>query len=95
MANILETVMLICFGLSWPVNIYKLLKSRTAKGTSVLFYIFIDIGYIAGIAAKTLKLQQGTATPWYVWFFYVLNFCMVFAGIIIYFRNKRLDKTEK
>lgn len=94
MANILEAVMIVCFGLSWPINIAKLLKARTAKGTSVLFYYFIDLGYIAGIAAKVIKLSQGIATPWYVWFFYVLNFCMVLAGIIIYYRNKRLDKVN-
>lgn len=94
MANILEAVMIVCFGLSWPINIAKLLKARTAKGTSVLFYYFIDLGYIAGIAAKVIKLNQGIATPWYVWFFYVLNFCMVLAGIIIYYRNKSLDKSR-
>ena len=91
MADILEAFMIICFGISWPINISKLLKSKTAKGTSVLFYFFIDAGYIAGIAAKIIKLQNGITTPWYVWFFYVLNFLMVLAGIIIYYRNKRLD----
>lgn len=94
MANILEAAMIVCFGLSWPINISKLLKSKTAKGTSVLFYYFIDIGYVAGIAAKFIKLSQGVTTPFYVWFFYVLNFLMVLAGIIIYYRNKRLDKAD-
>ena len=94
MANILETVMIVCFGLSWPVNIYKLLKSRTAKGTSVFFYYFIDIGYVAGIAAKLIKFSQGVSTPWYVMFFYILNFFMVLFGIIIYYRNKRIDREQ-
>lgn len=94
MANILEAVMIVCFGLSWPINIYKLLKSRTAKGTSVFFYYFIDLGYVAGIIAKVIKYNEGITTPWYVWFFYVLNFCMVLFGIIIYYRNKRLDKAS-
>lgn len=92
MASVFETVMMICFGLSWPINIYKLIKSRTAKGISVFFYYFIDVGYLAGIAAKILNLQQGIVTPWYVWFFYVLNFSMVLSGIIIYYRNKRIDE---
>ena len=94
MANILEAVMIVCFGISWPINIYKLLKSRTAKGTSVLFYYCIDIGYVAGIAAKIVKHSMGVPTPWYVWFFYVLNFCMVLFGILIYYRNKKLDKIK-
>ena len=92
MADILEAIMIICFGLSWPVNISKLLKSKTAKGTSVLFYYFIDLGYIVGIAAKFIKMSQGIHTPFYVMFFYILNFCMVFAGIIIYYHNKKLDE---
>lgn len=95
MSNVLEAVMIVCFGLSWPINISKLLKSRTAKGTSVLFYYFIDLGYVAGIAAKFIKLSQGLSTPFYVWFFYFLNFLMVFAGIIIYYRNRRLDKAAQ
>lgn len=95
MSNILEAAMIVCFGISWPINISKLLKSRTAKGTSILFYFLIDIGYVAGIAAKFIKLSEGIQTPWYVWFFYFLNFFMVLAGIIIYYRNKKLDKQNE
>jgi hypothetical protein len=29
---------------------------------------------------------------WYVLFFYVLNFLMVGADIVLYFRNLKLDK---
>ena len=31
-ASLLETVMVICFGLSWPLSIRRSLKSRTAQG---------------------------------------------------------------
>ena len=48
-AEILETVMILAFGLSWPLSIYKSVKSRTAKGKSLQFEIFIWLGYIAGI----------------------------------------------
>lgn len=34
-AEILETVMILAFGLSWPLSIYKSVKSRTAKGKSL------------------------------------------------------------
>ena len=30
MAEFLEAVMLVCFGLSWPMNAYKAAKARTA-----------------------------------------------------------------
>lgn len=95
MADIFEAAMIVCFGISWPINIIKLLKSKTAKGTSILFYFLIDIGYIAGITAKFIKLADGISTPWYVWFFYILNFCMVLLGIIIYFKNRKRDKEQK
>ena len=56
-AEILETVMILAFGLSWPLSIYKSVKSRTAKGKSLQFEIFIWLGYIAGIVMKCTQLK--------------------------------------
>lgn len=95
MENILEVLMVVCFGISWPLNINKLLKSKTAKGTSVLFYFFIWIGYIFGLGSKAIKLMNGVATPGYVWFFYILNTLMVSFGILLYFHNKKLDRDRE
>jgi len=92
MANFLEVMMVILFGVSWPLNIVKAWKARTAKGMSVLFYFFIWTGYLFGIASKAVKLYHGVSTPGYVWFFYILNTLMVSVGIAIYFRNAKLDK---
>lgn len=92
MENLFEVLMVVCFGLSWPLNIRKAWYARTAKGTSVLFYFFIWIGYLFGIASKVIKLQNGLSTPGYVWFFYILNTIMVTIGILIYCRNRLLDK---
>ena len=50
--EILEMIMLIMFGLSWPLNLIKCYRARTAKGTSILFYCAIGIGYISGIVRK-------------------------------------------
>lgn len=92
MADFFEVLMVVCFGISWPLNITKLWKARTAKGTSVLFYFFIDIGYVFGIGSKVVKLTNAIHTPGYVWFFYILNLVMVTSGILIYFRNVMLDR---
>lgn len=92
MSEILEAAMVVCFGISWPLNISKLVKSKTAKGTSVLFYFFIWIGYVFGLASKAIKMSNGIMTPGYVWFFYILNTLMVSCGILLYFRNKKLDQ---
>lgn len=92
MDDIFELIMIISFGVSWPLNIYKAWKAGTAKGNSVLFYFFIVIGYLFGIASKVVKLQNGVTTPGYVWFFYILNTVMVSAGIVLWFRNRSLDR---
>lgn len=52
MSEILEIIMIASFGLSWPANVIKSYKARTAKGKSILFLILIFLGYIAGIASK-------------------------------------------
>ena len=92
MANFLEVLMVVCFGISWPLNIRKAWKARTTKGSSVLFYYFIWIGYLFGIGSKIVKLYDGVQTPIYVWFFYILNLVIVSVGIAIYYRNAMLDR---
>ena len=89
--------MLICFGVSWPINIAKARKARSTKGISVLFYGFILLGYLVGIAAKLALIRYYAPAPWYetvhwyVLFFYVLNTLMVAAGIAIWFHNRALE----
>lgn len=89
MSGIFETVMLICFGLSWPINAIKAYKARTTKGTSLPFIILIIVGYIAGITAKIL-LQQFN----YVFIVYLINLAIVFLDVAVYIRNYRLDKKK-
>ena len=92
MADIFELLMIICFGVSWPLNIIKAWRARTAKGSSVQFYFLILVGYLFGIASKVIKLRAGVSTPGYVWFFYILNSVIVTTGILVWFRNRRLDR---
>ena len=79
--------MLICFGLSWPSNVLKSIRSRTAKGKSLTFLLLVEIGYTAGIIGKMITHTWNLAT-----IFYFLNFAMVLADICLYFRNVRLDR---
>lgn len=94
MAEILEVIMIICFGASWPFNVIKSYKARTAKGKSLWFLCLIIFGYIAGIASKFLNeaYMADFSTKWYVLFFYFLNLIMVTADLLLYFRNKKLDR---
>lgn len=86
MSEFLEALMVISFGISWPLSIYKSYKSRTSKGKSLFFLLFILFGYACGILSK---ITSGTIT--YVFLFYVLNFVMVGTDILLYFRNRRLE----
>ena len=95
-SELLEIVMLLCFGASWPLNVLKSYRSRTVKGKSLAFLILIDAGYVAGIVSKFANkaFMADIGSKWYVLFFYFLNFAMVLADICLYFRNKRLMKAE-
>ena len=87
MGSILETVMLVCLGFSWPLNVMKAYKAKTAKGTSLPFILLIVAGYIAGITAKVITDQIN-----YVLIAYIVNLAIVSLNIVIYFRNISLDK---
>ena len=87
MGSILETVMLVCFGFSWPLNVIKAYRAKTAKGTSLPFVLLIITGYIAGISAKLISGQIN-----YVLIAYILNLAIVSLNLIVYFRNVSLDK---
>ena len=86
-APILETIMLVCFGFSWPMNLIKAYKSRTAKSMSLPFVLLIITGYIAGISAKIILGNIN-----YVLVAYLLNLAIVSLNLIVYFRNMAFDK---
>lgn len=81
--------MLVCFGLSWPLNAYKAYKAGTAAGTSWQFIALITIGYLAGIAAKLVSGQVN-----WVLAVYLLNLVFLGANWWVYFRNVSLDRSR-
>ena len=92
LTELMEALMVICFGISWPLNISKAWKARTAKGTSLLFYFFIWIGYIFALIGKFVGIAYLGKPFTYPIVFYILNVTMVTGGILIYFRNAMLDR---
>ena len=99
LATICEITFLICFGASWPFNIIKAYKARTTKGTSVQFMSLIAFGYVAGIfksifSCLNVGISNVKPLSWVAFAFYILNLIMVSTGIIIYFRNKKIDKQK-
>ena len=47
--SIFEAGMLICFGISWPFAIAKVIKAKSVKGISLGFLNLVFIGYILAI----------------------------------------------
>ena len=93
LSEILEILMIVSFGASWPFNVIKSYKARTTKGKSLLFLCLIIFGYIAGITSKFLNenYMADFDKKWYVLIFYFLNLIMVVADLVIYARNKKID----
>ena len=85
--HVLEAGMLVCFGISWPFNIAKSLRSRTAKGKIVIYEILVVVGYFFGLAAKIILGDVN-----YVMIFYIVDILMVTTDIILTLRNRRLDR---
>ena len=99
MIELLEALTIFCFGISWPISIRKSWISRTAKGKSVFFEVFIWIGYVFGIIRKVLQLMEanaaGATLGWLFylgWFFYALNLVEITIDMLLYIRNVKLDK---
>ena len=71
MSELLEITMILCFGASWPMNVIKSYKSRTAKGKTIAFLCLIFVGYIAGIFSKLANkaYMAEFEQKWYILFF--------------------------
>jgi len=84
--GIFEFLMLVCFGASWPFSIAKSLKSRSTKGKSLGFLLLIELGYAFGIVHKVLYNFN------WVTYVYAILFLVVAADVVLFFRNRRLER---
>ena len=83
-ADILESAMLVSFGLAWPVNILKTWHSKSTAGKSILFLLIVIVGYIFGLTAKLIRGDIN-----YVAAFYALNLALVLSDALLYFHYRR------
>ena len=96
--DLFESLTIFCFGLSWPISIRKSYVSRTAKGKSLFFEVFLLIGYAFGIARKIIQVSVFDSTGFIFYlsfFFYVLNFIEISIDVMLYFRNVKLDRARE
>lgn len=93
--ELMEAVTILCFGLSWPISIRKSLISKTAKGKSLFFEVFLLVGYAFGITRKVIQLTvfDSSGVIFYLsFFFYMLNFIEIAIDVGLYFRNLKYDR---
>ena len=83
-----EIAMLCLFGCSWPFNIAKSLRAKTAKGKSVVFELLVLVGYLIG---KLYAYRQTGTLAYSVWF-YIADILMVSVDLVLYCINARRDK---
>ena len=98
LVDLFEALTIFCFGLSWPISIRKSYVSRTAKGKSLFFEVFLLLGYACGIVRKIIQLTAMDANGllfFLSFFFYVLNFIMISIDAALYFRNTKLDRDRE
>jgi hypothetical protein len=87
--ELLEAAMLICFGVSWPFSASKLLRSKSTKGVSIIFLWLVFTGYVVGSIGKAVF------NPTYVLAVYLFNAAIVGFNLVIYYRNRRLEKLSE
>lgn len=98
LTDLLEAITIFCFGLSWPISIRKSLISKTAKGKSLFFEVFILLGYAIGIIRKLIQIfiLNSSGLIFYLSFvFYIINFITISIDIFLYFKNSKLDKIQE
>lgn len=93
-ATICETIMVICFGISWPLSIYKSATSKSTKGKSPYFTVAIITGYVAIIIGKIVLNEFTYWLDILKFVLYIVNLVMVSTDLALYFRNKKLEKAE-
>lgn len=82
--QIFEFIMLLCFGLSWPISVYKSVKTKSTHGKSVFFIIAIIIGYVSGIIGKIVNHQLT-----YVLIIYCFNLLVVSLDLALFCIHKK------
>lgn len=80
-----EAVMLLCFGVSWPISIAKSLRTKRVSGKSPLFMTVILLGYVSGLVHKLLYDPDGVIV------LYLLNAVLVAVDLSLYFHYLPLE----
>jgi hypothetical protein len=89
--QILEGVMLVCFGVSWPIDILHTVRLRRASGKSLLFMVLIIVGYLAGLGSKCLRSIAGHRSLEPVTWLYVLNVLLLAVDLALSYHYQKQE----
>ena len=78
--SILKAIMLICFGISWPVSVMKALRTKMVIGKSPLFMSLVAIDSVSRISHKVLYSRN------YLVALYIFNLSMILSDLYLYSR---------
>jgi hypothetical protein len=87
--SIYEIVMLACFGFAWPISIHKSITSKSTGGKSPMFSYVVILGYLSGMTHKWLYSRD------LVLVLYAINMAMVTIDLLVFYRNRRLEKAKE
>jgi NAD/NADP transhydrogenase beta subunit len=92
--QVLEAGMLICFGVSWPVDILKTLRTRRTEGKSLVFMSLVLSGYMLGLGAKLARAAEVGEMPELISVLYVFNAVMIVVDIAVTLRMRRRSSAQ-
>ncbi|EKD28131.1 MAG: hypothetical protein ACD_79C00422G0016 [uncultured bacterium] len=78
--SVFEALMLILFGLSWPISILKSIQTKIVAGKSPLFMFIVFLGYVCGIIHKILYSMDWLIS------LYIINALMIFVDLGLYYK---------
>jgi hypothetical protein len=81
-----EGIMLVSFGLSWPISILKSIHVKRVEGKSPLFMGVICFGYASGIIHKILYSYD-----WII-LLYGINMLMILFDMMLYVHYNRKNR---
>lgn len=84
--SIFEAMMLVCFGVSWPISIAKSLRTKVVSGKSPFFMGIVCFGYMSGVVHKAIY-----SLDWII-ILYVLNMIFVAFDLFLYFKYLPKEK---
>jgi hypothetical protein len=88
--ELLEGGMLVCFGISWPVDIIRTIRTGRTEGKSLAFMSLVLAGYVLGMGAKLARVAGTGQWPELITLLYVFNSAAIIVDIVITLRLRPL-----